>query len=193
MTMRPIPRRQAGFSMIEVLITIVIVAIGLMGLAGLQAMALVSQKESYHRAKALALVDDMAYRLAANRANADAYVTTLSGARGTGFNSSNLLVCESAPGVPLSGAALDLCEWHNNLLGATEKSGTTPLSAMYARGCVIKVAVAVGASPARYVVAVAWQGQSRTFAPSIACGSGQYGNEAMRRLVSLPVTIPHLD
>ena len=64
-----------GTSMIEVLVTLVIVAIGLLGLAGLQSRLQISEMESYQRAQALILLNDMASRLAANRANAASYIT----------------------------------------------------------------------------------------------------------------------
>ena len=69
-----------GFSMVEVLVTIVILTIGLLGLAGLQGRASTAQMESYQRSQALILLADMADRINANRSNAAAYVS----AQGTG-------------------------------------------------------------------------------------------------------------
>jgi type IV pilus modification protein PilV len=70
-----VPRAQAGTSLIEVLVTIVILAIGLLGLAGLQSRLQVSEMESYQRAQALVLLNDMVGRIEANRTNAASYVT----------------------------------------------------------------------------------------------------------------------
>ena len=66
---------QCGASMIEVLVTTVILAIGLLGLAGLQSRLGLSEMESYQRAQALVLLQDMANRIATNRADAANYVT----------------------------------------------------------------------------------------------------------------------
>ncbi|MHB1054222.1 MAG: type IV pilus modification protein PilV, partial [Thiobacillus sp.] len=66
---------QRGTSLLEVLVTILILAIGLLGLAGLQARLQVSEMESYQRSQALILLDDMASRIAANRPNALSYAT----------------------------------------------------------------------------------------------------------------------
>jgi type IV pilus assembly protein PilV len=66
---------QRGTTLLEVLITIVILAIGLLGLAGLQARLQSSEMEAYQRSQALILLNDMASRIATNRANAANYVT----------------------------------------------------------------------------------------------------------------------
>jgi type IV pilus assembly protein PilV len=60
--------RQAGYLMMEVLITMFVLVIGLLGLAGLQARAHQAETESYQRVQALVLLRDMADRINANRA-----------------------------------------------------------------------------------------------------------------------------
>jgi type IV pilus assembly protein PilV len=50
-----------------------------------------------------------------------------------------------------------------------------------ARGCITNPA------PDVWVVTVAWQGMAPTVAPEEACGAGQYGNDKLRRTVSLIV------
>ena len=68
-------RSQRGISLIEVLIAMVILAIGLLGLVGLQGRLHVTQVESYQRAQALILLQDMTNRIALNRTDALSYVT----------------------------------------------------------------------------------------------------------------------
>src|SRR4026209_1446790 len=53
---------QSGFSLVEILVTLVIVMIGLLGLAGVQMRAHQAEMESYQRAQALVLVADMVDR-----------------------------------------------------------------------------------------------------------------------------------
>ena len=175
-----------GFSLIEVLVTIVILMIGLLGLAGLQVRALTSQMESYQRSQALVLLKDMADRIEANRANAPDYVTTTP--LGTGFGT-----C-AASGI---GSPGDLCEWHDALLGAAEvdSSGNKVGAMIGARGCIYEIAAAIPASgvPGQYLVAVAWQGLNNTAAPAVDCGEDQYGNELLRRAVTLPVSVATLE
>ena len=50
--------------MIEVLVTMVIIAFGLLGMAGLQMRMQTSEMESYQRSQALLLLNDMANRIA---------------------------------------------------------------------------------------------------------------------------------
>ena len=173
-----------GFSLIEVLVTIVILTIGLLGLAGLQFRALTSQMESYQRSQALILLKDMADRIDNNRVNAASYVTTTP--LGTGSAS-----C-TATG---AGSAGDLCEWNNALLGAAElDSAGNKVGAMIgARGCVYQIVAAASGVPGQYVVSVAWQGLNNTATPAVNCGQNQYGNEALRRVVSLPLSIATLN
>lgn len=58
--------RQAGFSMMEILITMVVMAIGLMGMASLQYVSLKNVNSSYYRYQAALLAYDMAERMRAN-------------------------------------------------------------------------------------------------------------------------------
>jgi type IV pilus assembly protein PilV len=58
--------RSAGFSLIEVLISIVILSVALLGTAGLTAASLKSTNTSYYRSQATVLADDMLDRMRAN-------------------------------------------------------------------------------------------------------------------------------
>lgn len=68
------PRACGGYILIEALITILIFAIGLLGVVGLQAVALSSSSLSTMRSEATVLATDMADRMRANRAAADGTV-----------------------------------------------------------------------------------------------------------------------
>jgi len=56
-------RRQAGLSLVEVLVTMVIVSVGLLGVAGLQLKALKNTYASFQRALATLQAQDLADRL----------------------------------------------------------------------------------------------------------------------------------
>ena len=119
------------------------------------------------------LVRDLADRMQANKANITAYV-------------GNDIGLAEASCAGQTGAALDLCEWGNQLNGASEKadSGTRNVGAMIgARGCVVRV------DGQTFLVTVAWQGLSRAGAPMEACGQGAYGDDAQRRAVSTVVRL----
>lgn len=181
------PVRDKGFSLIEVLVTIVILMVGLLGLAGLQGRALTAQMEAYQRSQALILLKDMGDRVGANRANAASYLTGAA-PRGTGFNGSAVLDCSG-----LAGSSLDLCEWHNALLGAAEKrSGANAGAMIGARGCVYQITPPAAGAAAEYLVAIAWQGFNSTAIPAVDCGQDEYGDDAKRRVVTLPVPVANL-
>lgn len=164
--------QQSGFTMIEVLVTIGILVVGLLGLAALQTLTTVSELEAYQRSQAIVLVRDMADRMNGNKMNLGSYVTSPD------------VGTAAASCAALTGAALDLCEWGNELNGASEKAGSTNVGAMIgARGCVVKI------DATNYLITVAWQGMSKAGKPKEACGDGAYGDDFQRRTVSTVVTL----
>jgi type IV pilus assembly protein PilV len=159
---------QHGTSLIEVLITIVILAFGLLGLAGMQSRMQTSEMEAYQRSQALILLDDMANRIAANRNNASSYATGAASPLGTGM---------TCPTASSTRQERDSGEWCNALQGAgeTESSGTSKLGAMIgARGCVESL------GNNQYLVTVAWQGLGPLSTPpaSVGCGKDSYDGAA---------------
>jgi type IV pilus assembly protein PilV len=178
--------RECGFSMLEVLITIVIIAFGLLGIAGLQARLQLAEIESFQRGQAVVLLDDMVARLNANRRNATSY-------DGAAVGTGSTLDCSA----PSPGTTQDLCDWNNALLGASEtKAGGTCTSAdssgcigamIGARGCITNT---LTTNPREFVVAVVWQGITPTATPtSTTCGQGSYGDEGTRRAAVAKVKI----
>jgi len=158
---------QRGLTLVEVLITMVILAIGLLGLVGLQARLQVLQIEAYQRAQALMLLRDMSSRIANNRNNAATYVT----ASPVGVG----MTCPALSGTPTR-RERDLFEWCNSLQGASEESSAgAQVGAMVGgRGCVEDL----GAG--QFMVTVAWQGMAPLGAPpeSVTCGLNLYNGGA---------------
>jgi type IV pilus assembly protein PilV len=177
--------------MIEVLVTIVLLAFGLLGLAGLQTRMTAANTEAYQRAQALLLLEDMVDRMNANRdgVTLGSYTTGTGTPLGTG--DSQPATCDTLA----VGAARDQCEWSNALRGAAEQTGGTRVGAMIgARGCVEQIQIPDTTpgvcKPGIYRVTVTWQGLNATVAPVLACGAGKYGaNAAFQRAVSLKVVI----
>src|SRR5262245_32215177 len=62
-----------GFTMIEVLVTLVILLFGLLGIAGLMAKGQKAAYEAYQRQQALALANDMVEHVRANAIEAPTY------------------------------------------------------------------------------------------------------------------------
>lgn len=181
-----LPRRQAGTTLIEILVTVVILAFGLLGIAAFQAKAQVGSMEAYQRAQAVVLMEDMQARITATPNLAASYVTT---GVGTGDLPANCNALTNRPDQ-------DKCEWSQALRGTAEMKGTASVGAMLgARGCVTQV---VAPNPTNnacqhgiYIVSVAWQGMHKTKAPpaGLTCGRNQYGDEQLRRVVSTRVSV----
>lgn len=181
--------------MIEVLVTMVILAVGILGLAAVTAKMQQSQTESYQRSQAILLLQDMSSRLRINGGNAASYVTgTGNGtAMGTGDTTTN---CSTSPATP---ATADLCQWSNALQGAAETigSGSTASNTgamIGARGCIEQIQAADPTpglcTPGIYRVSVVWQGLTPIAQSALACGKNLYGSDdTLRRAISERVTI----
>ncbi|MDA8256557.1 MAG: type IV pilus modification protein PilV [Betaproteobacteria bacterium] len=180
-------RHQRGTTLLEVLITIVILAFGLLGLAGLQAKVQSAELESYQRVQAILLLSDMSGRLSANRLQAAAYVAA---AQPIGTGDAQPASCAALP----IGPNRDLCEWSNALKGAGEQKSSMSIGAMVgARGCITQVQAPNSASdfctPGIYRISVAWQGFNPTKASAFTCGQGLYGPDAYRRVITTQITV----
>lgn len=185
--MAPLRQRpvQMGFSMIEVLVTIVIIAVGLLGLSGLQAKVSIMEMESYQRAQALTLLQDMEDRIRATRLPlclpsdicpptvptcptgatcltgplapvASGSATTTVGPNGTtGYNPSNSADCSALT----TGAQRQVCQWALAVNGAAETVAGSKVGAMLgARGCIISVPPLQPNAQAEFYLVVVWQG-----------------------------------
>jgi len=165
--------RQRGAAMMEVLITMLIIAFGLLGFVGLQAQTTLSQVEAYQRTQALILLNDMAYRMTLNHKNAASYVASNIGTTDPG-------TCATAATL----AAKDICEWSLLIQGAAETQDGAKLGAVTAaRGCITAV------SGSQYLVSLVWQGVQPTGAPATMCGADAYSSESTRRAVTTVVNI----
>ena len=174
---------QRGATLIEVLISVVILLVALLGTAGLIARSSQSEMESYQRVQALTLLQDMAARLNANRQAAACYA---SGATITTAGSTSVPapVCTVGTAAQQSIASADLAAWGAALLGSAESNGGKTVGAMIgALGCI----EALDAANQIYRITVAWQGLAKTTAPALPSGHGPFGNDSYRRAVSIQV------
>ena len=179
--------RQSGVTLVEVLVTMLIVAFGLLGLAGMQVRAQQATYESYQRAQAVLLLSGITEKINANRPNAGNYVS----ASTVGAGDSQTATC----GALAIGAARDLCEWSNSLKGANEKqtsSGSSVGAMIDARGCITQTQAMdlLTCKPAVYLVTIAWQGLFPTAASANVCAQNLYGSDdSQRRVISSQITI----
>lgn len=206
-------RLRLGFTMIEVLVTLVVLALGLLGVVGLQARGQQAELESYQRGQALVLLQDIVDRMNANRVDAHNLVYSTAATFPVGGGGVALTSCST-----LTGAAYDLCDWGNQLNGAAEigaggacdaSSGAKCIGAMPgARGCIAyasgtELQDSTGATMAGtgiYTITVAWQGVAPTVAPplNLTCAQDLYPTTAapddkFRRVVTATLRFANLN
>jgi len=165
-----------GFTLLEVLIALVVLAFGMLSLARAIGRASQEQVEAYQRAQAIVLAQEMVDRINNDQRNAVRYV-------------GSYVPYARAEDCTLAATSWDRngCEWRNRLLGVDVRDGARVIGApMAARGCIVSL------SPNVYVVAVAWQGVLPTDAPDSACGSGEFDSEPNRRVYSTVLQIATL-
>jgi len=102
-TKYPVKRPLAGFTLLEVLIAVLVLSVGLLGLAGLQATGLKTNHSAYMRSQAVSYGYDILDRMRANRLSA------LSGTY-------NIAMGAGAP-AGTSIAQTDLREWKTLITG----------------------------------------------------------------------------
>lgn len=100
--------KSRGLTLVEILIALLILSIGLLGLAGLQTLSLKFNTSAYYRTQATQLAYDFADRMRANRVDALAGLYSIDDFGGP------LPVCDAAVG---DGTALqdDIAAWRNAL------------------------------------------------------------------------------
>ncbi|MCK9604948.1 MAG: type IV pilus modification protein PilV [Methylomonas sp.] len=99
-----------GFTLIEVLVAVIILAIGLLGLAGIQTVGLKNNQSAYTRSQATQLAYDIADRMRANVAGAATY-TAINPPDAASTNN-----CFNATGcTPAEMAESDLFAWNATL------------------------------------------------------------------------------
>jgi type IV pilus assembly protein PilV len=200
--------KERGFTLIEILVTILILVLGLLGVIGMQARASGVEFESYQRGQALSLARDMQARLLSSRgivsAVRDPAVSSTDGSLYFGSSGAANYVdafgnCVAPPaGDLLAAAKYQACIWGRDLQGVAEKEGGNAVGAMVgARGCIIRMEPPQLNALADLYIVVVWQGVGKRAEPlagsaAAECASNVAFGTGLRRGVSIRVLVPDL-
>jgi type IV pilus assembly protein PilV len=146
--------RQRGFSLIEVLVALIIIGVGMLGIAKIQALSYASTGTAAQRSIAAILASSMASSMRANRgywqvqaATVPQLVTITNGAftpAPTDAALTSTASCLNTTCIPQALAAYDLHQWATALSGALPSSVATitctpPTLTNYPVGCTVTV------------------------------------------------------
>lgn len=144
------PRTAHGFSLVEMMIAMVVLSLGMLGIANLFVMTLQANSSATSRQLANNLLGDIADRIRANRTALAAYA-----AAGANYNCAGQAI-GAVSCTPAQMAANDIYLWQQ-MIASTWPNGL-------ATG---KVAVAVNAgAPSTYTITITWQEPGNTSALS---------------------------
>jgi type IV pilus assembly protein PilV len=140
-------RRQRGFSLVEVLIALVIMSVGMLGIAGLYVKSMQAGRTSMFRHNAVTLAGDVADRIRANPRAANAYTA----ANGTDNN----CILGGTDCTPAEMAANDILVWKDQAANSLPGGDVT-----------IVLTPAAGVVPPIYQVTISWNEPGVAQAPS---------------------------
>lgn len=208
-------RRTSGFTLIEILVTMLILVLGVLGVIGMQTRASSTEFESYQRGQALSLARDMQARLLSSRGALAGYLNTTvsstdgsvyfgSGSGAASFTDAAGTCIAPTAGDALSQAKYQACTWGVDLQGAAAKegagAGATAVGAMLgARGCIIQLNPPQQNALADLYVVVVWQGIGARTEPDVDspagknnCAKGVNFGAGLLRGISVRVLVPDL-
>lgn len=185
--------RHGGFTLIEVLITVVIFSVGLLTVASLQIVARKANFEAVQRTAASHLAQSMLERMRANRPGLAIYVD--GGERillGNTMTAGNDCRNRAAPCVAADLARADLREWEQLLAGSLEVADGAGVGGLVSPTACIRGDGAGGNGA--YSVSIAWRSSSESqVEPDDNCGSANaaYGTPPgeFRRVVTVTTFI----
>ncbi len=167
-TNRSCPRRNRGSTMMEVLVSVFVLSIGVLGVGGLQVTAKRSNFEATQRATAASLAQDIIERMRSNRDELSVYTDAGAGRIIDGASMS-AIDC-SADCTPDTLAEYDLYELEQSTIGVAEQAAGNNVG-----GLTLPTTCISGpdGGSGTYTVAIAWRGMTKLSDPtSDACGSG---------------------
>lgn len=153
------PRRARGFSLIETLVAMVVLATGMLGIAALYVESLRAGRTAHSRTLAINLASDMADRIRANRSGRQFYSV------GPGPAGARPVVCGVMRGVPAQNctpqqmAQFDIWLW-KTMVGNTS---STQYRRMGLPGSTAQIQINTATQPNSFVIRITWTEQEETF------------------------------
>jgi type IV pilus assembly protein PilV len=187
--------KQSGVSLIEVLVTLILISVALLGTASMQVLSKQSNFHALQRTTASHLVNDLMQRMRSNRNVLESYYPEED--LGIGSLGETPDIDCSADGAACADAELadyDLWQWEQQLDGAMEKVGTRNAGGLFEPTACITGPI--GGGDGIYEVAIAWRGQTEHVDPEIHdCGadSERYGESNEYRHVLVMQTYIEAD
>ena len=135
-------RGECGFSMLEVLVSLVLISVAMLGMAGLQLNALKLSKGATFRTQAVLLSDEIAERIESNKIGATAGNYVVATVSSTPSVAGTNCVSSSCDSTQL--AAFDLAVWQTRVAAALPGSSW-------------QVANPTTGNPSTYSIVVNWQ------------------------------------
>ena len=132
---RPLPAQQRGIGLIEVMVSVLVLAIGLLGIAAMQSVALRGGQSSLESSQAVMQTNAILEAMRANRGNTGDYNGTW-----------------TAPPTGATVASRDLNEWVAGMQGVPNWRGVTVSPAIVGTGARATIA----GCPAACVISVQW-------------------------------------
>ncbi len=163
------PSQQGGIGLIEVMIAVLVFAIGGLGLMAMQVTAKRTLYEATQRSIATGLARDVIERMRSNRGQIGAYVVNEIGDEASPLATPGTN-CGSASCTPAQLATFDLADWETLLMGGAEQSGGKNAGGLVSPRACITV------NGRNVTVAIAWLGVSSSTNPGESnCGQGIAG------------------
>jgi type IV pilus assembly protein PilV len=184
--------KQSGFSLIELLVSLIVFSVGLLGIAGLQMVSKKSNYEGMQRTIASQVAYGMLEDMRANGSGVSIYAAApdLGGGKLAGLPVANCRNVDT-PCTASQKAGHDLWYWERVLDGAQEIGGEGQSGGVVSPTLCIDGPL--GGAAGVYTVSVAWLGSISLSDPeSSVCGagSGKYGDgDANRRVLQVATFI----
>lgn len=166
-------RRARGVSLIEVAVSLLVLSIGAIGLAGLQISAKRAGFEAVQRSQATALAMEIMERIRANNGVIDEYVTAGIGSNVRDFSAvTEPSDCTAAACTESAIALRDLWEWERSINGASTTQVGNPAvgGLLNPKACI--TATNTGSNGRLVLVELAWEGNTLVD-PNAGSGCGK--------------------